>query len=329
MSDELQSVDSFVDNIVSTISNNQEGDKSQTVNVDDSQDSTVVNNTEDTIAEDSEQQDNAVKPEAVKADGDKANSQEGTSSVDKAVEQLQKLLGKELSDEEAVEEMAKTVMNATPKIQQLTEDVKDLAGRTKQWETWYESNNIPEMIELMSNPIVQKAIEQARGGASYDSGEESLFQNEIPQEVKSELASLKKELAELKSGTVQQETNKKSQEHVNLIKEFSNKNSDYKELLNEYAERVKLNPYAKLPEKLNQWDKLVKNGVDADKAWKVLNEDTLTKKITEDISKKQSEKRNNAGILPKSSSKAPKNYDETQNFDDFFSTVVERARQSK
>jgi hypothetical protein len=270
-----------------------------------------------------------------------ASGQEFNPVVDEAIAYIEKLTGKELSDNELVEAMAKSVMNGEKFHNRDIEDIKELTGLVEQrdttinqWNDWYSQN---KMEEIFNDPRVQAVVEEIKTGVVRQPTNGEDFLGEIPPAVLKELQDLRSQVGKFQGALTNKEkaeqqavTKEAETKHIKTIREFSAKDPDFKKELDEYGERAKINKWTKLPEKLAEWDRMVRAGINPDKAWKVINEDKLTEKITKEISQRQEDKNKNPKILT-SGQRPPisRNYDDTQDFDSFWGAVVENAGVNK
>lgn len=205
------------------------------------------------------------------------------SDVDKAVASLSKFLGKELSDAEAIEELAKSHLNSEAKVQDLANQVKDLV----QYRTW--------LAQAQANPNWELAMKVLTGEKLPVHQESEEMEDELPPAVSKKMAEIEAKLQayeeEKKKLTLGESQKATAAARVEIDKFAEQEgNEDFKAELTDYRAKAAINPYVQMPEKLAQWGRLVDNGIPKDIAWNSLNPDRLTTKIKKKIAVDQHNK---------------------------------------
>ena len=270
-----------------------------------SQQSSVADGTEnqETDANANTQQNTDGKPQ------DKPAAGTEVSNIDRAIKSLEKLKGKELKDEEVLEELAKSHMTADKKIEGQKSQIKNLVSMVETWEQWYANNRVEEIIKAYKDPRVQNFIEQIANGESVDMGEGqgSLFEENQNSSNKAVLSLEKKilELSKKLDGMAQEKQKNQAEEKISrfqaTLQDYTKKAPDFKVVYDEYIQNLSENKYAQVPEILQRWGKLVNDGIDPDVAWNSLNPDRVKNNITSNIAKDQKSKTERNSIMKKTS----------------------------
>lgn len=244
------------------------------------------------------------------------------SVVDQAVNNLQKVLGKELSDKEAVEELSKSYLSAGVKIEDQAGQIRNLVEVAK--------NNEAKALEydrLVSHPQIRAVLEgRTLGQQAQDLG----LEEDIPAGALRLIQGLQQKVTELERGQATEKNTQLRQElerATNEINQFAGEagNEDFKTAWGAWQETRRVNPYATMPEKLKKWAILVDQGVNKHEAWGALNPDKLRRRIETNISKKNDPKLKRKVIKGGSAPKANKDYDNAESISDLMDAVVQNV----
>ena len=226
------------------------------------------------------------------ADGQDPKPEEKTDPfVEQAKAGLSKKLGKELTDDEAVSELAKSFVNAEGKIQSLSEQVKELV----EYRSWAD--------QVMANPHWNEALAILRGEKPVvapsdnadqlvdefaDQGQLSPALAKKFAELETRLKSYEEKDFNAQKATQDQEVSKAREEIVKWAGEKGNE--DFKTLWDDHQEQLKLNRYAPQPQVLKQWAGLVDAGLSKEMAWNALHPDKFAERVKTNIAQEQKKK---------------------------------------
>jgi hypothetical protein len=208
--------------------------------------------------------------------------------VEQAMAGLSKKLGKELTKDEAVPEMAKSFVNAENKIQSLSEQVKGLV----EYRTWTE--------QVMANPNWEKALAVLTGEKVDDIApviDEFADPDQLSPALAKKFADLESRLKSYEEKDLNSQKTAQEQEvskaREEIIKWAGEKgNEDFRSLCDDYQSQLKLNPYAPQPQVLKQWAALVDAGLSKEMAWNALHPDKFAERVKANIAKEQNKKPN-------------------------------------
>lgn len=232
-----------------------------------------------------------IKPEGeIEAEAKPAEGQDqvGDKVVEEATASLEKALGRKLGNDEAVQELCKSHLNAEHKIQDLSDQLKELVPYVNAYE---------------------RALEVIAQYEKSDKGEEG--------ELKPEDSELRKEVELLKGERRTEKeramTTQFSKAYDELAKDSNLNGEEFAQLRQEWLQRVKVNPYAKMPEKLARFTSLVsaatQMGTDTKQAvidaWKAINADSLEKMWQKKLATEQQKKNGKLSIHGGKGGKAP------------------------
>lgn len=232
-----------------------------------------------------------------------SKSEEGQDPiVQEAVKSLEGILGRKLSEDEAVVAMAESHVNATHKIESLTEQIKDLVPYREQYEQLMADPNI---VNYINGIPADSAGSQEDGGEALDPEVKAL---------KGQVAELTRKLNDRENSDVQQrwlgDVKKCSEGYDRLAA----KDNEFAKLRSEYQTSLRTNRYAKPPAKLARMTALVNGGLSAGlsvdeaigDAWNVVNKDKAENKFKRKIAAEQLNKTKKLGINKKPVAQAPK-----------------------
>lgn len=225
--------------------------------------------------------------EAAPVQGQDLKPEEKTDPfIEQAKAGLSKKLGKELTEGEAVSEMAKSFVNAESKIQSLSEQVKELV----EYRSWTE--------QVMANPNWEKALAVLRGEnvqavepvenelMDYDQVSPALSKKFA--ELEARLKSYEEKDSIAQKTTQELEVGKTREEIVKWSGEKGNE--DFRSIWDDYQTQIKLNPYAPQPQVLKQWAGLVDAGLSKEMAWNALHPDKFAERVKTNIAQEQKKK---------------------------------------
>ena len=283
----------------------------------------VSEETQEEDAEDDEEQaDSEEEGSEEKTDETSEDEKAQDQVVDEAVKNLEKVLGKKLTDEEAMVALADSHLNAANKIQSLTEQVQDLVTYRESYE------------QLMADPNIYNYVNGIRPAVPGGEPDET-------DEIDPQIRSLKDQIAQLNHKLAQRENTDAQQKWVNEVKtiqagytKLAERDAEFKKLHEEYNKTLRLNKYAKPPQKLARLATLVQGAIasgtsvdDAiDDAWGVVNKDKATLKMKRKIAAQQLNKTRKTSIHKKPVAKAPKRgYEDAGSVGELVNRIVEDA----
>lgn len=224
--------------------------------------------------------------------------------LQEAVGKLNKVAGRKLTDDEAVEAMAGSYVKADAKIQSLSEQLQEAVTYRERYDA------------LVSDPIISQILQ---GKNPFEKAVETdLDGEEITPAVKGLIARQNQEIQALKleqqrlSGGVQSADQAKlaaaSAEMRTKIDGFAAKpdNADFKEMLLEYRDNQRINRYAPMPDKLKRLGAMMDSGVPIEEAWGVLNPGKVENRLRGNIAAAQKKKLGKGGIALRGKGKAPR-----------------------
>jgi hypothetical protein len=224
--------------------------------------------------------------------------------LNEAVERLNKVAGRKLSNEESVEAMATSYMKADAKIQSLSEQLQEAVVYRQKFEALVGDPIISQILEG-KNPFETSTV-QTEG---LDEDVSPAVQKIIAQQ-NQQIQALTQKFQKLNSGVEtgeQMKVNQQVNQARGVIDEFAAKpeNADFKEVLTEFREMQKLNPYIKMPEILKKLGAMMDNGVSIEEGWGVLNPHKVESRLKGKIAAAQKKKLAKGGIAVKSKGKSP------------------------
>jgi hypothetical protein len=229
------------------------------------------------------------------SDEDKDQAAGDEDVVAKATESLEKALGKKLDDKEALQELCKSHLNSETKIQDYAAQIKQLVPYVEAYE------RACQIIEEY-----QKAAEE--GGETDKDGKP--VKPKVDPEIRRELDQLKGERAQERAREMK---TRYATAYDGLEKNEAIGGKEFADLRKEYMQRLGVNKYAPMPDKLARFTSLVvaatEMGVETDKAvkdaWKAVNADNLEKQFKLNLAKAQQKKIGKGGITAGKGGKAP------------------------
>lgn len=217
--------------------------------------------------------------------------------VAKATESLEKVLGKKLNDKEALQELCKSHLNSETRLQDYAEQIKQLVPYVEAYD------RACQIIEEY-----QKAA--AEGGEVDKDGNPVKPAKPVDTELRKEVDQLKNERAQERAREMR---TKYATAYDGLEKNEAIGGKEFADLRKEYLQKLQVNKYAQMPEKLARFTSLVvaatEMGVETDKAvkdaWKAVNADNLEKLFKTNLAKAQQKKVGKGGITAGKGGKPP------------------------
>jgi len=230
---------------------------------------------------------------------------QGSEILREATERLNKVAGRTLSDEESLDMMSTSYMKADAKIQSLSEQLQAASTYQDRYEAIV---NDPVISQVLNGQDPWAAQRQVDNGMDEEisPGMQKLIAGQNQQ-----IQSLNQRLGQLSGGVQtneQMQYNGKVKEMAIVIDDFAAKkdNADFKEMVIDYRENLKLNRRAPMPPMLSKVSAMLDNGVSIDEAWGVLNPAKVENRLKGNIATAQRTKLKRGGVAMKSKGKAPK-----------------------
>lgn len=237
--------------------------------------------------------------------------------VTQAVERLSKVSGQELSDDKAkLEALSGVYLKSDQKIQSLSERLGVLAKERQEDKAWKEHPIIRYTMDLVRQGINPYA--QVDQPGQLDGEKVSPAVLNLVNGLKQEIQTLKGQQQETSRGiqsNSEREHNAKVAEIRKTFTDFAKKpeNADFKEILAEYHEMLKLDDQFPMPVILKKVCTMMEAGdVTMEEVWGILNPGKVVDRLKGVIAGKQKDKLKKGGMKIKGKGKAPRVKDLTK-----------------
>ena len=251
----------------------------------DEPDETLSKGQEDEETEQLETGDEETKEEAKETE----EPDEGQDDLIKqAAENLEKVHGKKLSEDELAVELSRSHLNAGEKIQSQQEQIKDLVPIADAYDDLVADPNIAEYLAAKKGGYTPPAQDQNVQAQmqGLDPQTQQMFNQLLYQAVKP----LQDKLAAVESNI----TTKAATEQGNAMNaqftELASKDKLFKRLWDEYENTAAMNKRVKPAGRLKDFLSLVRGGATADRAWKTATDDLQEKRFKTKVANAQQKK---------------------------------------
>ena len=210
--------------------------------------------------------------------------------VDQAIASLNKVHGKQLSDEEAVEALSRSHLESEGKIRNYASQVKDLVQYRQSYELIAQDPYVQQLIrgERKIGQVIEAAPHQQ---------EETFAEDSLDPAVKKTIEQLQRENAETKAQLnkfITEGQNKEGEAAIQKAQEkiatFAKKDTSFRQAYRDFQADKELNPYTAVPEPLKKFAAMCDLGFKEEEAWAMVTgnyEKNLKTKIALDQVGKQ------------------------------------------
>lgn len=258
--------------------------------------------------------------EAKPKPGEAADSQD--SELDKAVANLEKVLNKELTDDDAIDELAKSHNRAQDVITDKVEQIKGLATDLDRYVDFHD--------KCWADPRIKAILEGSDPTEAVIPDAAAGVEGEISPAVKKQMASMQTQIDQFKGQGVKAQTEKVQQMEAQAEKDTdkfadAKGNEDFKQAWDSWKQTRSVNKYAKAPPKLRQWAAMCDTGIDPATAWGALNPDKITTRIKTRIAKENKIKLKRGSKFKKSAAKGHSSVEDADNVGELMTAIAEKV----